>query len=274
MKIGGTRLIRNKKITSIKDSKIIEARSLLSTAGRKKSQKMLLLGIECIKWGYKAQLNIEHVFVTNDIVEDVSIPTWLLEKKIPCYEVSKGISQKISQTSYLIPCIGVAQIPKKNSRCITGDVVVVLDNVKDHGNIGTIIRTAVAFGVTDIITVNSTEDIYYKNIVYASRGNVFNINYRQFVSSDCVKMLKQTGYQVITTSPHAKINLSEVDFPPQPLAIVFGNETNGISDSVNEEADFNIKIPLGKVESLNIGVAAGIIMYDLKRKLLFKTASK
>lgn len=228
---------------------------------------MLLLGIESIKWCHEANLNIEHVFITENIEIDNDIQCLLLDRKISCYEISKGISKKISQTSYPIPYIGVAYIPKTDTRPVTGDMVVVLDDVKDHGNIGTIIRTAVAFGVTDIITVNSTEDIYYKNIVYASRGTVFGINSRQLTLSNCLKMLKQAGYQIVTTSPHAKVSLSEFELPSKPLAVVFGNETNGISDSVFEAADINVKITLDKVESLNVGIAAGIILYDLQRKL-------
>ena len=264
-------MLTRETITTIKDPRIVEARELNSATGRTRRQKCLLEGIESIQWALEAHLSVEHVFYHNALQNDTFL-TALHERHVPCYALSEGILKKISDTSYLIPYIGVAHQPQSRlQNAAIGDIVVVLDHVLDHGNLGTIIRTASAFGVQNIVSTSSELDLYFKKVVSASRGKVFTMNVQSFQSGPAaIAALKQKGYQVIATSPYAKMLQALAPLQAKPIALVVGNETEGVSDEVMQQADIVVQIPMsGAMESLNVGVATGISLYELKFRLVF-----
>jgi TrmH family RNA methyltransferase len=257
-------------ITSIKDPRVSEARELTSATGRTRLQKCLLEDPESIEWALDAGIAVEHVFYSAGHSGE-SLFARLRELRIPCYVVSDGILKKISDTTYLVPCIGVARTPRVLSGSdAMGDLVVVLDRVQDHGNIGTIIRTASAFGIRDIISTTPALDLYYKKIISASRGRVFDVRLSRYRSgAEAVAALQQRGYQVVATSSHARNIQALAPLQAKPVALVVGNETEGISDEIVSYADIVVQIPMsGQVESLNVGVATGISLYELKFRMV------
>lgn len=258
------------QITSIKDMRVAEARELNAASGRAQKRKCFLEGVESIQWAMESQLPIEHVFYHAKIQHDALLDA-LAKQHIPCYAVTDGILKKISDTSYLVPYIGVAILPPEPSpNDDMGDFVLVLDHVQDHGNIGTIIRTASAFGIRDIVSTSPTLDIYYKKIVAASRGKVFEVKIHPFTSTlDSMRILKARGYQVVATSPYARDIQALAPLAMKPVALVVGNETEGISEEIVQNADVIVQIPMsGTVESLNVGVATGISLYELKYRMV------
>lgn len=268
-------MILSEHITSIKDPRVVEARELTSASARARLQKCLLEGAESIQWAIEASLPIEHVFLSTRQADDPFFQR-LQEQHIPCFVVTEAILKKISDTSYLVPYIGVAHLPAELLHTeVMGDFVVVLDQVLDHGNIGTIIRTASAFGIRDILSTTSSLDIYYKKIVTASRGRVFQTRWHHYPSSaQALAALKGRGYQIIATSPYGRTLQSLATLQAKPIALIVGNETRGISDEVERLADLVVQIPMsGQVESLNVGVAAGISLYELKFRMVLTMLS-
>ncbi len=264
-------------ITSIKDPRVMEARELTSAGGRFHLRKCLLEGAESIQWAMEANMSVEHIFVGPG-QEHHEVYRFIQTKHIPCYAVSEGILKKISDTSYLVPLLGVARLPVRNETTpqATGEFVVVLDRVLDHGNIGTIIRTASAFGIHDLASTTSDLDIYYKKIISASRGCVFNMRLQRYASGiEAINTLKQQGYQVVATSPYAKHLQAQVPLQAKPIALIVGNETDGIADDIVRNADVVVQIPMsGFVESLNVGVATGISLYELKFRMVLMLLTK
>lgn len=259
------------KISTIKDERIVEARELSSSSGRKKNHKILLEGEQIINWALTAGKEITHVFFCKTNNTDYIFLDSLTKCKIDCYEVSEGIIKKISNTKYVIPFLGVCNLEQNSVDDKSfGDLTIVLNNVVDHGNIGTIIRTAKAFGITDVVSTNPNFDAYFKKTIEASRGKVFDIQFNAFSSDiETVEILKKRGYQVIATSPHAPTIQSSIKLKDKPIALVIGNESEGISECIEKHADSLIQIPMsGSVESLNVGVATGISIYELKIKLV------
>lgn len=258
------------QITSIKDERVVAARELASAAGRERTRKCLLEGEEILKWALAANVPIEQVFFHAKIGEHPLL-TRLLAAQIPCYAVTDGILKKISETTYLIPFLGVGNIAHILSKPTPlQDFVVLLDDVRDYGNLGTILRTARAFGIRDILTTAPQTDLWYKKVVEASRGKVFDIRLQRFSSPEaaCAELHRQ-GFQIVATSSRAPTLQSVARLQPKPIALVVGNETDGVCDAVFSQADLVVQIPMsGQVESLNVGVATGISVYELKLKLV------
>lgn len=263
-----------KNITSIKDDKVIEAKFLQTSKGRIAEKKFLLEGKEQILWAFKNSCQVDHVFV-HDKEKESNFCKELRSKQIPIFFCSDGILKKVTDTSYLVPFVGVAAINSAHESS-KQEFVIVLDGLHDFGNIGTIIRTAAAFGIHDFISTDETLDFFYKKTIDASRGTVFASNLRRFKSgTDTITRLKNEGYQIAVTTPHASTMQSFSTLQQKPIALVFGNETDGISDEVMKQADLKIQIPMsGPVESLNVRVAAGISLYEMKVKWVLAMLTK
>lgn len=146
-------------------------------------------------------------------------------------------------------------------------LVVVLDGIQDPGNVGTIIRTADAAGCTGVIALKGSADIYAGKTVRASMGSLFHLPVVEGISSiEMIGLLQRCGVRVLATS----LQKSEVYYRAKlscPVAIVLGNEGQGVSPELLEAADSCVNIPLiGQAESLNVAVAAGIILYEAVRQ--------
>jgi TrmH family RNA methyltransferase len=270
METGSLVMIHIQQITSIKDERVVEARELTSASGRMRLRKIQLEGTEGIQWALEARLTVEHIFYSANLRQHDEL-TPFQGRGIPCYAVSDGILKKISDTSYLVPIIGIAQLPAERAEQeASDDFVLVLDRVQDHGNLGTIIRTASAFGIRELVSTTPDVDIYFKKVVSASRGKTFEASLRKFsLASEAITALKQRGYQIVATSPYARDIQSMAPLQQKPVALVVGNETEGIADDVMKMADVVVQIPMsGLVESLNVGVATGISLYELKFRMV------
>ena len=247
-------------INSIKDPLVILARELTTAAGRNKHQKFLLFGEEQIQWALDAKLVIEGIFCKE-------CPEKFKHISAPVYEASEGILKKMSDTSYLVPMLGIARYPIVDN-AKSQDFAIVLDNVVDFGNIGTIIRTAQSFFI-DTFIFSTNGDPFQRKVIDSSRGLVFQSNFQLHgTAHETIAALKEQQYQIVVTSPHASTLQSQITLAPdRPIALVVGNETNGVSAEFEQQADCIIQIPMAAhVESLNVGVFTGISLYELKFK--------
>ena len=253
------------EITSIKDEHITLARSLKSRKGRLQHHKILLEGEQIIQWALTQNLFLDFVLTAEVVPEALAVR--LAVQDCPVFHVSQGILKKVTDTKYLIPLVAVADVPDV-SGALGEDLILVLDDVKDLGNVGTIIRTCQAFGIHEVINTTADFDLFQRKIIEASRGSVFSTNLRNFSNPvDTLSYLKSTGYQIIATSPRGQNLQSLIELKPQPVALVVGNESDGINPVFEEAADFLVQIPMmPEMESLNVGVATGISIYEIKLK--------
>ena len=262
-----------KTILSIKEDAVVEARSLQNAKGRLAAGRFLIEGEEQILWALENQCHLYSVFV-HDKQQSHHMVGKLMQQGIALFFASDGILKKISDTSYLVPFIGVASVPKTDFP--KDDFVIVLDGVQDFGNIGTIVRTAEAFGIREFIATKEDFDWVYKKAIDASRGKIFASHLNRCHSGkEAISKLKERGYQIAVTTIRDSVMQSFAQVEDRPIAIVFGNETAGISPEVEKEADLRIQIPMsGSIESLNGGVAAGISLYELKIKWILAMLTK
>lgn len=175
------------------------------------------------------------------------------------YEVMKSISD-LKSTPRLL---GVAKIKKEEK---IGKRIVILDDIQDPGNAGTIIRNAVAFGIDTIVFSKSSVSAYNEKTLRSTGGMIFNINIIIDDLENVISQIKNNDIKVIGTSLNTSKFLETLE-KMDNFAIIFGNEGNGVSKDILSLCDEVIKINMNsKCESLNVAVSSGIVLYNLWSK--------
>ena len=179
-------------------------------------------------------------------------------KKISDTVTPQGIVAVVKQKSYSIDYI----IEKRNKE---KSCIVVLDRLQDPGNMGTIVRTGEAAGISGIIMSKDSADIYNPKVIRSTMGSIFRVPFS--IVDDlaaAVDTLKDNG--ITTYAAHLKGELYNSGSLTKDCALLIGNEARGLSEEISTKADKLIKIPMhGKVESLNAAVATAILMYEAAR---------
>ena len=156
----------------------------------------------------------------------------------------------------------------------TAPLVLVLAGIQDPGNLGTILRSAEAFGATGILCLPGTVNTWNHKSVRASAGSVFRVPVMSVGEEEALERLRKAGVCVLTTAVEGAQSANEVDLAG-PLAIVIGNEGNGVPTELAAKADGALTIPCpGPVESLNAAVAASVLLYEAARQRTAKGLSK
>ena len=170
--------------------------------------------------------------------------------------VSPAVMKKISKTESVVKILGVCKKVNKSELC---DRVLMLDNIQDPGNMGTLIRSAISFGFMTIVLGEGCCDIYSPKVIRSTQGAIFQINvlYKNILTFiDELTDYKIYGTSLINGIPLKKIKKEE------KMAIILGNEGQGVKKEILEKNQ-NIFIEMNNMESLNVGVAGSIIMYEL-----------
>jgi tRNA (guanosine-2'-O-)-methyltransferase len=155
------------------------------------------------------------------------------------------------------------------------DLHVVLEEVTNTHNASAVVRTCDAAGVLYVDIISSTGDPFPVNEAISTRAEKW-LHFSSFKSTDeCLNQLKQKGFKIAATFlGKESIPYTDIDYT-QPLAVVFGNESDGISETARDLADYVIKIPMiGMAQSLNLSVSVGIILYEAMKQRMDKDFHK
>jgi RNA methyltransferase, TrmH family len=145
-------------------------------------------------------------------------------------------------------------------------LVVVLAGIQDPGNLGTIARSAEAFGATGIVSLSGTVSVWNPKAVRASAGSVFRVPLLAASERICMERLREAGVRILATTVRAAQPADFVDMAG-PVALVVGNEGNGVAEDLVAKADAKVTIPCpGPVESLNAAMAATVLLYEAARQ--------
>ena len=186
------------------------------------------------------------------------------------YRIKDSLFEKISDTVTPQGILAVCEIREFSVEDIDSrndPFFVIFENVTDPGNMGTIIRTADAAGADGIFVTKGCVDIYNPKVIRATMGSVFHLPiYRNVNGTQVVRELKNNG--IVTLGAHLKGEKTPYEINmTKGCAVIIGNEANGLSDEISSEADHLVKIPMpGKAESMNAGIAAGILIYEAVRQ--------
>lgn len=196
------------------------------------------------------------------------LPPGLEEKT---FAVEEGLFRKLARTDTSQGILAIVKKPEVSQSALTekgaAGNFVVLDRLQDPGNIGTIIRTADAAGYGLVAVMKGTADVYAPKVVRAAAGSLFRVPV-VFINDydELVSFVKAAGGKLTATCFDTDRYYYEEDLT-ENVALIIGNEGNGISTELMERADMKIKIPMaGAIESLNAAVAASILMYETVRQ--------
>lgn len=240
-----------KEISSLKNEIIKYAYKLKDASFSKKENKLIIESEHLIE------------MAKDELIEVFVLKPMKLDNKITQYIVSKEIMEKLSSGKSPAKVIGIITSTIKTIDR-NSNILVYLDNIQDPGNVGTILRSALAFGFKDIILSDDTASIFNSKVIQASQGSIFKLNV-SIENKSVIKSLKEDGYKIISTSlGKDTININDFNQLPPKMVLLFGNEGNGICEELLKISDSRIFIPINSIDSLNVGVAAGIVFYKIK----------
>jgi TrmH family RNA methyltransferase len=195
------------------------------------------------------------------LVEEAKKNNLVVEEFILNENINEVAMKKLSSLD--TPPTNLAVCKMMKEREIKGNVLIV-DDIQDPGNLGTIIRSSVAFNIDTIILSNNTVDIYNDKVIRASEGMIFNIN---IIKGDLKEIISNLDINLYTTNVTNGVSLSDIKFV-EPYGVVVGNEGKGVSKEIEDLINNKIYIDMNKMcESLNVGVATSIILYEAERNV-------
>lgn len=237
-------------ITSLDNKRIKNFSKLLQKKYRDEENKFLVEGEHLVEEAFKAGVLLEVVKCV-DYEREFEVPTTYVT-----YDVIKKLSNTLAPQKVMGVC-------KKMNSSEIGDKVLILDDLQDPGNLGTIIRSSVAFNADTIILSENSVDLYNDKVLRASEGMIFHVNIIRKNLVDVILDLHKKGYVIYGTKVDGGEELKNIKVSSK-VGLVMGNEGSGVKKDILNLCDKYLYIPMnGICESLNVGVATSIILYEL-----------
>lgn len=245
------------EITSINNELVKETVKLQQKKFRDSEKKFILEGFKAIEEACRLGLEICHIFVSKEKTEKYSFA------KDKIIKTTDAVLKKISTTETAPEAVAIAIQKKFDTNTLKhAQKVLLLEEIKDVGNLGTILRSATAFNVDAVILYGNCTDIYNPKCVRSSVGNLCKI---PVFNMTTIEELKKhfSNYERIATLPRTT-NLLKTFKPNMPCLIMFGSEANGLSQELINFSTTSVKIEMKEsVESLNLSISCGIILYHI-----------
>lgn len=238
-------------ITSSDNKKIKQLKKLKDRKYRDTEGLFLVEGDHLVSEAYNSELLLELILESSSEL-DFDVKTTY---------VTSNVMKELTSLATPTTVIGVCE--KRKPSFNLGNHILILDNIQDPGNLGTIIRSAVAFNIDTIILGEGTVDIYNPKVLRATQGLIFKINIIESNLLDIIPQLKRDNYMILGTSVINGIELKSFN-KSNKFAIIMGNEGHGISKDIYNLCDNLLYIKMNSAcESLNVATACSIILYQL-----------
>lgn len=240
-------------ITSLNNPTIKEISKLKNKKYRDLTNTYLVEGDHLIEEAYKNNL------LTKIILLEDTTCNYDIEK----IYVTKEVMKKLTELDTPNKIIGIV---KENTPLPIGNKILILDNIQDPGNLGTIIRSSVAFDIDTIVLSPNTVDTYNPKVIRSTQGMIFYTNIITLKLKEFIDEIKTKNYTIFGTNVRNGKNIKEITLP-EKFALVLGNEGQGVSKEIESLCDNNIYIKMSsKCESLNVSVATSILLYEVYNK--------
>ncbi|MGX7204185.1 TrmH family RNA methyltransferase [Enterococcus pingfangensis] len=250
-----------KEIQSSKNTLIKETKKLQQKKYRQQTQNYLLEGFHLIQEAQTAGVVLKEVFVSQRGLNEWS--AWIEENLAEYYLVSDEVLKSLASQPAPQGMIAVAEMPQKEELDFSG-AWLLLDNVQDPGNVGTMIRTADAAGFSGVILGQGSADLYNPKTLRSTQGSLYHLKISNQDLTEIIPQFQQAGSPVFGTAldKEAKDYLTATKM--ENFALVMGNEGQGMSPELLALTDQNLYITIkGQAESLNVAIAAGVLMFHL-----------
>jgi RNA methyltransferase, TrmH family len=258
-------------INSLQNPAIKNVVRLQQKAPARKEQNLFVIeGLREVFLALQAGIEPVQIFYCSEIYsseKDYSIDIAAIDKFIT--PVTKEVYEKIA---YRGDTQGILMVARQFStrlvdiRLGKSPLIIILESIEKPGNLGGILRTADAAGVDAVIVCDPRTDVFNPNVIRSGLGCLFTNQLAVCTNTEAQKFLRDHGIKILTASLQATSFYHETDLKV-PLALVFGPESTGLSQSWYNATDISVKIPmLGKIDSLNVGTSVAVLVYEAGRQ--------
>jgi TrmH family RNA methyltransferase len=273
---GGPRRVGQvKEVTSLTNPIIKDIKALAQKKSRDETRSFMAEGLKLVIDALELGWTIKTLVYAKAAkgktqVEQVALKTVSTGGLV--LEVSEKVLSSITRRDNPQMVVGIFEQRYRSLRDVkpaAGETYVALDRVRDPGNLGTIIRTADAAGASGVVLLGDTTDPFSLETVRATMGSVFAMPVIRASNADFLKWHKSSGVRVVATHLAGAVDYRTIDYRSKPVVILMGNEQAGLPDELAKEADALARIPQqGRADSLNLGIATGIMLFEARRHLL------
>lgn len=251
------------RIESIKNVRVKNAKKLHTRKGREKLGSFLIEGEHLVEEALKWNVIINEIYIE----ENFRIPTSWEMNNVPVYLVNDKIMKEICETDTPQGVVAVCELLGRRPLQIEANgKYLLIDQIQDPGNLGTIIRTADSAGLSGVILGDGTVDIYNSKVLRSTQGSLFHLPVVKGDLGSWIEKLKQANILVYGTALNEKAKSYKEIHPQDSFALIVGNEGSGVSKELLQQMDENLYIPsYGNAESLNVAIASGILLYHLRK---------
>ena len=248
-------------IRSHQNAMVKNYQKLQTSKGRKKAEAYMIEGEHLVEEAIQSNISIHRLVVSEDMIH--LYEKWT--KSYPTMFVSKEVFEKLSMTQTNQGILAIVKLEKKTLVEVPQGRYLLADAVQDPGNLGTIIRTADAAGFDAVVLGEGCVDLYNDKVVRSMQGSQFHVAIYHENLMDVYGKLKENDIPIAVTALHRDAKDFKWLTGRESVAIVVGNEGNGVREELIESADHVIQIPMfGQAESLNVAIATGILMYQTR----------
>lgn len=262
------------QLTNSKDPLLAQLNDLATAAGRKARSQFLAEGLLLVQRALEDKLAVDWIVFTSDLTRDPAGVLLLEDAKkagIRCVSASEGLLGKVTTSRPVPDVTAVVNLLSTDAKeAFTHDLrtILIAENINNPDNLGMILRTADAAGAQQVITAGC--DPFHKNCVRAARGAVGRLAIHPCQDVvDYIGFLKKNRVTVVGTALDADCDLYNAPLK-QPIAVIVGNENGGVTREVLDACTLPLRIPMATgQDSLNVGVAAGVVLYEIYRRSFF-----
>ncbi|WP_088808785.1 MULTISPECIES: RNA methyltransferase [Listeria] len=248
-------------IRSTKNERVKNWKKLFTTKGRQKSGTYMVEGFHLVEEALRQDGLVRELILSEEVYSPLELP-----EDIETFYVSKEVSHFLSETKTEQGIFAVINMTEADILLLYGKKLLLVDRVQDPGNVGTLIRTADAAGYDAVVLGRGSADLYNPKVIRSAQGSHFHIPVIQAPLLEWIGRLEEEGVPVFGAFLDEQAKVYDTIPRQETLALIVGNEGSGISNDVAERIHEKVYIPIfGQSESLNVAIAAGILMYHFRK---------
>ncbi|WP_139373425.1 TrmH family RNA methyltransferase [Prosthecobacter debontii] len=261
------------QITSASNEKIKHAKRVREG---KEPGLIFIEGLRLAEEAFRSALTIEMAFSLSGSELSPALSQTLDQQQIPVFEVTPDIMRALGDTVQPQGIILLAQRPVANltpDHSLESSLWLGLDRLQDPGNVGTLLRTAEAAGVTGIVALKGCADAYAPKVLRSAMGSAFRLPIQANASAETLTSFQKAGVKVVVAAGDGEMDYDRYDWTQSTL-LLLGNEGRGVAPELMQQSDVRLRIPMqAGVESLNVAAAGAVMLFEAARQRRLKTAT-